>query len=200
MFYFQRKTSAQAGFSFVEMLVVIAIMGLILAIGIPFFGTILHRSRVDGLAREFDITVLSARLQAIKRGANVGVVISTDSSSSIGAYNTAVVFVDANANGALDGGETVIHKDLLDPRGHRVTLSIDDPDKASPSSAAATAYIIFTPFGSIGSGGDKAVYISDTYSNILQVRVTTPASGRVTLTKLVPGGSPLYQPPPWHWF
>jgi type II secretory pathway pseudopilin PulG len=186
------------------MLIVMAIMGLILAIGIPFFGTILHRSRVDGVAREIDMTVLAARLQAIKRGQNVGVVLSTDPSSAIGAYNTAITFVDAKPDGVLDTStvppDVIVHSDLLDPDGHRVILRIDDPGKPSPSTSAATAYIVFTPFGSVGSGGDKAVYVLDTHSNTLQIAVTTPATGKIVMTKLVPGGTPTYELPPWKWY
>jgi prepilin-type N-terminal cleavage/methylation domain-containing protein len=196
---YARKRFFRSGFSLVELLVAIAIMGLILAIGIPFFGTILHRSRVDAVSREFNMSVLSARLQAIKRGQNVGVVVSTDSSSSIGAYHNAVLFLDANANGVLDAGDTVIRTDALLPDERRVTLSIDSPDASSPSTAAATTYIVFSPFGSVASGGDKGVYVSDLYGNVLQVRVTTPATGKLAITKLVPGGTPLYQLAPWKW-
>jgi prepilin-type N-terminal cleavage/methylation domain-containing protein len=194
------KDDSCRGFSFVEMLIVIAIMGLILAIGIPYFATVLHRSRVDAVAREIDIAVLSARLQAIKRGSNVGAVVSTDSSSAIGAYNTMIIFIDANANGILDGGETKIRTEPLFPAEHRVTLAIDAPDTSSPSASAATAYIVFTPFGSVGAGGDKGIYISDPYGNTLQVSVAAPASGKVALTKRVSGGTPPYQSPPWKWF
>lgn len=193
------KRFLRAGFSLVELLVAIAIMGLILAIGIPFFGTILHRGRVEAVAREFNMTVLSARLQAIKRGQSVGVVVSTDSSSSIGAYHNAVVFLDANSNGVLDAGDTVIRTDALLPDEHRVQLSIDDPDDPSPSPAAATTYMVFSPFGSVASGGDKGVYVSDQYGNVVQVRVTTPGTGKLAITKLVPGGTPLYQLAPWKW-
>jgi prepilin-type N-terminal cleavage/methylation domain-containing protein len=192
------------GFSFVEIVIVIAIMGLILAIGIPFFGTILHRSRVDGVAREIDMTVLAARLQAIKQGQSVGVVLSNDPSSSIGAYDTAITFVDADNNGALDTStsppDVVVHRDLLDSAGHRVSLRIDSPNQTSPSTTVGTAYTIFTSFGSVGSGGDKGIYVMDGHGNVLQVAVTTPATGKVALTKLVTGATPPYELPPWKWY
>lgn len=192
------------GFSFVEIIIVIAIMGLILAIGIPYFTTVLHRSRVDGVAREINMTVLAARLQSIKRGQNVGVVLSTDPSSAIGAYNTAITFVDAKPDGVLDTTtvppDVIVRRDLLDPAGHRVFLRIDSPDQASPSTSAATAYIVFTPFGSVGSGGDKGIYVLDNHGNTLQIAVTTPATGRTAMTKLVPGATPKYELPPWRWY
>jgi len=181
-----------------------AIMGLILAIGIPFFGTVLHRSRVDGLAREIDMTVLAARLQAIKRGQNVGVVLSTDPSSPIDAYNTAITFVDAKPDGVLDTSTTppdvIVHSDPLDPPGHQVSLRIDSPDQASPSTSAATAYIVFTPFGSVGSGGDKGIYVLDGHGNTIQISVGTPATGKISMTKLITGATPPYQLPPWKWY
>ena len=192
------------GFSFVELIVVMAIMGLILAIGIPYFATILHRSRVDGVAREIDMTVLAARLQAIKRGSNVGVVVSTDPSAPNGEYNATVTFLDADSNGVLDTTTTppdvILHTDPLDPQGHRVELRIDGTNLASPSAAPATAYFVFTSFGSVGSGGDKGVYVLDTHGNVLQTAVTTAASGKVALTKLISGGTPPYQTPPWKWY
>jgi len=187
----------------VELIVVLAIAALILAIGIPIFATMIHRSRVEGTAREIDLTLLAARLQAIKRGANVGTVLTTDSSISSGplknAYQTLLTFVDKDGNGALDAGETVLGTNPLHPAGRQITLAVDGANAATPSTTGATAYFVFKPVGSM-QVADKSIYILDTHDNVLQVGVVSASTGRVAVTKRrVSGGTTTYQPPPWQW-
>jgi len=93
---FRSYRSDQKGFTTVETIVVVAIIGIVLAITIPYFGSAMRRSRLTSEARQIYMPLLKARLEAIKRGNNVNVEISTDSSKT--SYRTALVFID-NATG-----------------------------------------------------------------------------------------------------
>ena len=178
------------------MLVVLAIIGAISAIGLPNLVRLIRRSRVDAAAREVQMTLLGARLQAIRRGSNVGVVVSTDSGQP-STYLLPTMFVDANANGAFDGGDTLISKFPMPPGSNGLNFSVDVKNAVSPATTGATVVFQFTPFGSAVTGsGSKAFYVYDNLGNTLQVSVTSELNGRISLTKL---SGITYVPPPWKW-
>lgn len=201
------RRAGRAGFSLTELIVVLAIAALIFAIAVPIFNTMAHRARVDSAARQVNIELLSARLQAIKRGNNVGMAVSNDASATA-LYRRVIVFVDQNVNGTLDVDgsgnptEPLLADELLPPESQDVSLRIDAPDAASPSTTPATTYLVFTPFGSVAAGtGAKAVYLGDTHGNLVQVRVASSSSGKIAMTKkLVSGGTTTYVEQPWHWY
>ena len=201
------RRTGPAGFSLTELIVVLAIAALILAIAVPIFTTMAHRARVDGAARQINLELLSARLQAVKRGDNVGMAVSNDPSQPA-LYRRAIVFVDQDRDGALnlDGSgnptETVLADDRLPPESQDIRLFLDSADTAAPAATAATTYFVFTPFGSLAAGtGAKAVFVGDTHENLVQVRVASPSSGRVSMTKkLVSGGTTSYVGQPWQWY
>jgi prepilin-type N-terminal cleavage/methylation domain-containing protein len=202
-----KKPVSSAGFTLIELLVVMVIAGIILLIGIPAFSTFLHRSRVDGDARTLSETLLSARLRAVKEGNNVGLAFSNDPSKDVSSdpvgYLTATVFRDVDANGAYSTGDVTLVKAVL-PRFQAIRIGIDDADKASPSTAAATIALVFTPFGAqstASSGNGKGIYVIDASGNVLQVAIPVAAMGKVAITKQVKsGGTTSYVAPPWVWY
>ncbi|MGH9442093.1 MAG: GspH/FimT family pseudopilin [Thermoanaerobaculia bacterium] len=190
------RVRRSAGFSLAEMLVILAIVGALSAIAVPNFLHLIHRSRVDAVAREVQMTLLGARLQAIRRGSNVGVVVSTDSSKPA-TYLIPTTFVDANSNGVFDSGETLISAALMPPGASGLKFSVDTVNAVNPSTTGATTVFRFTPFGSAVTGsGAKAFYVSDSLGNVLQVSITNELNGRISMTKLSGGA---YIPPPWKW-
>ena len=198
---------SRRGFTFIELVVVVAIMGVILLFAIPAFSTFLHRSRVDGDARTLSQTLLSARLRAVKEGANVGVAFSNDPSKDVSSdpvgYLTATVFRDVDADGSYSTGDATVLKVEL-PRYQTIQLGIDDADKAAPSTAAATLAFVFTPFGgelTASSGSGKGIFVIDASGNVLQVAIPVAAMGKVAITKrLVSGGTTTYVGAPWVWY
>lgn len=195
----------------IETIVVIAIIGIVAVLVIPAFQTVMRHARLDAAARQVDVLMLSARGQAIKRGSNVGVVVSTDSSyswqpagwtSSVAIYRAAAVFVDANANGTPDAGETIIGVPYQLPEGSAaLTMSIDARDTAVPGSTPTKTTFVFTPFGNATtSSGTNGVFFSDSQGNVLQVEIPVVAAGKVVMTKRNGKTGGTYVTQPWTWY
>jgi len=138
------------GFSLVELMVTIAVLGVITAIAIPSFNEILDSSRRSSVAGELVSDFALARTEAARRGKRVTVCVSSDGatcSSSATDWNSGwIVFFDVTADGVLttaDGDELLRRRDALS--GGLSFVS---------SSFAATGRIQFRPSGAVDSGGN----------------------------------------------
>jgi type II secretory pathway pseudopilin PulG len=184
----------------VELIVVVAIIGLVLIISIPYFGGAMRRARLTSEARQIFMPLLKARLEAIKRGNNINVEISTDSSKT--SYRTALVFID-NATGSVGSynasdPDTLVMTFPMAPNADSA-LRIDVLNAPSPSTAATTIDFIFTPLGTLAAAStSKAAYISDGKGNLLQVAVPSTSNAKATITKQLVGAN--YVGQPWTWF
>ena len=70
------RSRSKRGFSLLELLIVVAIVGLLALISIPLAGKIIRRTQDLAGYSSIKQTLASARLQAVKRQANVVVVVS----------------------------------------------------------------------------------------------------------------------------
>lgn len=75
--YRVRAASAGAGFTFVELLIVIALVALMSLIAVPWFVKLAQRNQLKSAAREIQTTLLAARMLAVKRNSNTSVLITT---------------------------------------------------------------------------------------------------------------------------
>ena len=97
----------ERGFSLVESLVVVALLGLMLGLAVPQLQQVLARSQVQAAAQAFVRDMTWARSEALKRSVRIGVCTSSNG-WVCGAQGWAggwVVFVDDNGNGVLDGSD-----------------------------------------------------------------------------------------------
>jgi prepilin-type N-terminal cleavage/methylation domain-containing protein len=194
----EEKRTRPNGFTLIELIVVMGIAGLMLGIGLPYFGAITRRARVETEARTISISLLQARMQAIKRGRNVCVEFSTDSTKA--SYHKPIVYVDnpgAGTAGVYDGADTLISTSEIASGSAKDKFLIDAADTVAPSTAGSTIEFIFTPFGALAATSTaQSMYVGDTRGNIMQIAIGTRNTGKLSTTKL--SGSS-YVAPPWAW-
>lgn len=139
------RRSDQAGFNLVELLVVLIVMGVLMAAGIPSFRYVVNSGRISNPANELLATMQLARMEAIRSGNRTVVCRSENPDATTPACTTAagnwggwVAFVDANRDGGLTAGEQVLRVTAMNPPA---TIT------ASPAISGANSRVMFRPDG-----------------------------------------------------
>ncbi len=98
----------------IELMVGIAIMGVLLAVGVPSFQSFIASNRVTGSSNDFVSSLALARSEAIKRGSRVTMCKSANATSCTTAGNWAqgwIIFTDtvrSSTDATVDSGETIL--------------------------------------------------------------------------------------------
>lgn len=106
----------QSAFTLIELMVTIAIAGILLAIAVPSFSELVSNNRLSARSNEMVSAIAFARSEAMKRGRPVTLCRSANSGSGVetgwscatgsGGWETGwVVFVDTDNDGVADVGE-----------------------------------------------------------------------------------------------
>jgi type IV fimbrial biogenesis protein FimT len=106
-----KQVNAMAGFSAVELLVTIAIMGITLAIAVPGVSRLLARQEIVLESEQLVATLNNARITSIALNRRVVLCPSSDLQSCSTAphwHNGLLVFVDRNGNRELDADERLL--------------------------------------------------------------------------------------------
>ena len=134
------------GFTMVEMLVTISIVGILAAIAYPSFARIIQRTRIKSESNLISTDLFYMRGEAMKRSAVVSMCPSSDGASCTGGSWSSgrIIFSDQNADGLVTVGKDTV----LQVR----------PATAGTSSIAVTGfgagtYIQYTPTGQVVAAG-----------------------------------------------
>jgi len=96
----------QAGFTLVELMTVLTVIGILMAVGVPSYQYVTNSTRVSNEVNSLLGDMMYARSEAINQGINVSVCPSADGAnctvSGTSWQNGWIVFTDVNANGTVD--------------------------------------------------------------------------------------------------
>lgn len=188
----ESQTPPRGGFTLVELLVVIALIGIISTLVAPNFLRLIHRSKLTGVAQQSDSLMRLARQYSIRYNAPTIVRIDPVNEEII-------AFVDIDGANAGDPSDRIFNP--VAGRPHRSTdfelaryklpNSVDFTAPAADpfgdgavsgfTSIATENVAVFRPNGSVDDAG--AFRMADRNGNYLEIRVSPPVSGRVQVRK-----------------
>ncbi len=98
------RVAASRGFTLLEMLVTLSIVGMLAAVTVPSFGAMINRQRLVMATNDLNLAFTLARSEALKRGDRVAVAPLVPGQWTAGWR----VFVDADDDGVFDTDEQVL--------------------------------------------------------------------------------------------
>jgi type IV fimbrial biogenesis protein FimT len=144
------------GLTLIELMVTIAVLAIVLAIGVPSLQGVVNGSRLSSAANELTSALHLARSEAIKRNRTVVLCRSENLTSCAddAQWNGWIVFADNDGDGVVDAGEDII-----------VTGTIDAPlvMRASPGISDRNQMVTFLPNGA-ARGADQMALLNASVS------------------------------------
>jgi type IV fimbrial biogenesis protein FimT len=157
------------GFTIIELMMTVLVASLLLGLAVPSFMQTIRGNRLIGQANELVGALNFTRSEALKRAESVTICSSNDNTTCLGSRNWSsgwIIFVDTNANGVLDGGETALQ--AAPQVATEFTLN-----------ATARAFVRYTATGSAGSGAEIFTLLRPTCTGPNARRISITAVGRV---------------------
>ncbi|MCA1580586.1 MAG: GspH/FimT family pseudopilin [Acidobacteria bacterium] len=166
--------SPARGFTAVELVVVLAIVGIVAAVAIPALSRTLRRSQFRSAAREIQTSLLAARMRAVRRNLPASVLV-VPASASAPSHVLQTIEADTpaptptpqpSAQHAISSGSLVF---LTLPASNKITFD-GNGRRIAPAGAAAADIVVEGPTGA----GDRN-QITIRTSPTGRVEVVTPA-------------------------
>jgi prepilin-type N-terminal cleavage/methylation domain-containing protein len=220
-----RRPRSEAGYTLAETLIVLALIGLVSVIAVPVAGRLIRHSRGLGAFSSVRQVLATARLQAVKRGANVVVEISLSEEKSIrlrtfqDRANDVTLPLPADEQTAAGNfqQDTFSNPAVNEPtlgeftvaQGISVWKHAGTKHDLAEGDASVVDRIVFLPSGGIlppqdtacglptPSGGRGLYFADDQGMNFFRITVETNNTGKFRVDKYVPGTG--YVTRGWSW-
>jgi type IV fimbrial biogenesis protein FimT len=185
----KNKISDSSGFSFVELMVVIALVGILAAIGVPNFLRGLPEKKLKGAARNLYADMQRARLLAVKE--NRSVRVRFDTATSPGVYYFDDDEVGDPGYDQWDTGE--FGRKLTDYASGIAYGSGSAGDGAGGGAcnwstpASACSQIAFITFSSTGTANSGSIYLQNQNQDV-SYAVTVTDFGAVKIRRFSGSG------------
>lgn len=103
----------QSGFTLVELMVTLAVAGILMSVAIPNYQTFILNSRISAQANDFMAAIGMARSEAIKRATRVSICKKAsnfnDRCTTSGDWAQGwIIFTDGSTVGTIDGADVII--------------------------------------------------------------------------------------------
>lgn len=158
--------SRSAGFSLLELMLVIAILGVMASLALPGFGYLSANTKVKSASTELYLAMIRARSEAVKR--NRGVSITADASGWQGGWQ---IIVDGNNDG-----------DYLDtPDDDRIVSQQGTLKGVTVTEDGGATSVVYRPTGRLPSGAvapDFEIKSVDADYDSLKRNLTVDLTGR----------------------
>jgi type IV fimbrial biogenesis protein FimT len=155
-----------AGFSLLELMLVIGILGVMATLAIPGFGYLSANTKVKSASTELYLAMIRARSEAVKR--NRAVAVSANAAGWQGGWR---IIVDGNNDG-----------DYVDtPTNDRIVLEQGTLKGVTVTEAGGATSVVYRPTGRLPSGAAVPQFniVSDNPSHAsLQRDITVDLTGR----------------------
>lgn len=140
----------EAGFTLLELMIVVAILGILGSLALPGFQGLIDSNRLTSAANDFLAGTMSARSEAIRRARRVVMCKSSDGSSCNDALTWTsgwIIFADENEDNLLTSGEQILR---VNQGSERVTA-------ATPANTFQNR-VSFTNRGTIFQGSGEITF------------------------------------------
>jgi type IV fimbrial biogenesis protein FimT len=135
----RRGDSCCAGFSLIELMIALAIFGLLLGLGVPSYRDWIASRQLANHAEYLAETLNQARSEAVKRSQRVNLCKSVDGKqcADTGTWSAGwIMFADDNVDGGIENAGSFIRHD--GPPGNGITVTANRP---------LDNYVSYTSFG-----------------------------------------------------